>query len=622
MVNDLFGVAERRVMRLSPHEIGLLISHKRALKAIALSEFAWGAVLEDDACLHEAVRPEHAEWLLAAAFAAADKQRPQPPLLYLGSCQPRCDAAVSNDVWLPTGLLHGGRCHAYCTHAYALSRERASTFFADVFGCQNGSSSSCGEECEFRPCFMDWAMTRYFKRSGSAWIVGGGLHGQWVPNHRGLFIQNRSAALGNAVSGGTGLAKRFRWANDSAYVEEQRCERGFEVSAADPTNATPLRRAVITIQWSGRLGNLLFELAMLAGMVKRLKATVANVEAVTFGLPALKGVPVKELFEQFSLGELVRQADDEKGSFDGAYAAELKACSACKIRVEERYANAYDAKLVNRLTEWVTSPPHGCTLGLIELKGYFQSFLYFDKPASRLLRATLSAQAAAAPAQREAEAVHARIRRSMPTIANGIGYKLIGVQVRLGDKAREGFFQSVYAPISWEYYRTAMRELSRKFMGAGASGVAFVVTAGGSMGNNSADIADARQNLARRGRIFFSSSESPYVDLAVLRRCDALVIGPSTFGWWAAYLANLPDGYVFAPRQLFNPKLPRSHTLVKGYKVADYYPPGWRLLGNDGITSRLGTKPLVPKKPLPKRPLPVLGASELSPIELLERGRG
>ena len=30
MVNDLFGVAERRVMRLSPHEIGLLISHKRA----------------------------------------------------------------------------------------------------------------------------------------------------------------------------------------------------------------------------------------------------------------------------------------------------------------------------------------------------------------------------------------------------------------------------------------------------------------------------------------------------------------------------------------------------------------------------------------------------------------
>ena len=167
------------------------------------------------------------------------------------------------------------------------------------------------------------------------------------------------------------------------------------------------------------------------------------------------------------------------------------------------------------------------------------------------------------------------------TIANGSGYKLIGVQVRLGDKAREGHYSSIYAPISWEYYRTAMRELSRKFMGAGASGVAFVVTAGGSMGSNSADVADARQNLAGHGRIFFSSSESPYVDLAVLRRCDALVVGPSTFGWWAAYLANLPDGYVFAPRQLFNPKLPRSHALVKGYKSADYYPPGWRLLGND-----------------------------------------
>ena len=82
MVLDLFGVAERRVMRLSPHEIGLLISHKRALKVIALSEFAWGAVLEDDACLHEAVRPEHAGRLLAAAFAAADRRRPQPPLFF------------------------------------------------------------------------------------------------------------------------------------------------------------------------------------------------------------------------------------------------------------------------------------------------------------------------------------------------------------------------------------------------------------------------------------------------------------------------------------------------------------------------------------------------------------
>ena len=156
-------------------------------------------------------------------------QRPQPPLLYLGSCQPRCDAAVSNDVWLPTGLLHGGRCHAYCTHAYALSRERASTFFADVFGCQNGSSSSCGEECEFRPCFMDWAMTRYFKardRMDCRWRPSRAMG---TESSRAIHTEPRSAALGNAVSGGTSLAKRFRWANDSTIVEQQqRCERGVK----------------------------------------------------------------------------------------------------------------------------------------------------------------------------------------------------------------------------------------------------------------------------------------------------------------------------------------------------------------------------------------------------------
>ena len=97
----------------------------------------------------------------------------------------------------------------------------------------------------------------------------------------------------------------------------------------------------------------------------------------------------------------------------------------------------------------------------------------------------------------------------------------------------------------------------------GAAGVAFVVTAGGTMGDNAIDVADARHNLSigQMHRVFFSSAESPYADLATLRRCDALVIGPSSFGWWAAYLAKLPAGHVVAPRRLWSPRLPRSHSI-------------------------------------------------------------
>ena len=72
------------------------------------------------------------------------------------------------------------------------------------------------------------------------------------------------------------------------------------------------------------------------------------------------------------------------------------------------------------------------------------------------------------------------------------------------------------------------------------------------------------------------------MDLAVLRRCDALVIGPSTFGWWAAWLARLPVGRVIAPLDVVNPRLPLRHPMLAGFNRTEYYPSKWRLLPNDG----------------------------------------
>lgn len=593
MLRELFGAPDRIMISMTAYEIALLIGHRRALAAISLSNYSWGAVFEDDAYLHEAVPPHYARRLLAAAVAAAEAapQRQSPPLLYIGACKPQCEADVvlrrdqaALADGLPEGLLRVGRCHAFCTHAYAVSRSNAATFFDNVFGCGK-DTTECAAECELFPCFMDWAMWRFLSRSGEAWIVGGGLQSRWVPStkhHRGLFIQNRSAGLGNHV-GRSGLAKGFRWRNDSATTfDEQSCEAGFGVNESKQTK---LRKVVITIDWTGRLGNLMFEVAMLAGVLQELKRIVPSAEAVTFGLESSMHVPAKAMFDNFHVSRLVRieQRQQERRAF---HAVEGN-CDACRLRVRERFSNACDQDILHRLTAWVASPPKGCKIGLIQLQGFFQCRHYFDGAASNLLRSTvfLSKQ----QVQREADSMVASIRRELPRSTHGL-WKLVGVQVRLGDKV-QGKWRDIYAETSWDYYRVAMRELATMLRRRGAIGVAFIVTAGGSLGSNANDMANVKTNLTssltgRAHRIFFSTATSPFVDLAVLRSCDALVIGPSSFGWWGAYLAGLPAGSIVAPRHVINPKLGPYHMLIKGFRLREYYPADWRVFENDGSMNR------------------------------------
>ena len=577
MVRSLLGNSSTKysyMISMTPFEIALLIGHKRALRAIAASQYAWGAVFEDDIYLHEAVSPAYARHLLAAAFAAADATpRLRKPLLYIGSCAPRCQydfayAPEQDATGMHEALLRVGKCQAFCTHAYAVSRHRAASLFDNIF--------EQPAECDLYPCFMDWAMVRYFERSGDAWIVGGGLEGTFRRDHRGLFLQNRSVVAqdGEKVRR-SGLAKSYTWAhknltNDSSVsLEEQGCEQSRRASA-------PLRKLRITIEWSGRLGNLMFEVAMLAGVRARLKSIVNNTEITVFKLPSTAKVPAKEMFEAFGLDRLMERRE-WWGRTGYEMGATLGGCDACALSMKERWPNLHNQQMLKQMAWWVTSPPRGCRLGFIKLSGYFQSHLYFSGAVGEQLRSMLFATPAAG--RQEAEAILAAARRDLSKRG-----KLIGVQVRLGDKDRDGEYAAIYADTTWDYYRTAMLELSALLRSRGAADVAFIVTAGGSLGANDVDVEHARGNLslAIGHRIHFSTAQSPFVDLAVLRGCDGLVIGPSTFGWWAAYLANLPVGLVVAPRRIYSQKLPPNHQLVVGFRERHYYPPSWRLLENDG----------------------------------------
>merc|ERR1712187_111712 len=109
---------------------------------------------------------------------------------------------------------------------------------------------------------------------------------------------------------------------------------------------------------------------------------------------------------------------------------------------------------------------------------------------------------------------------------------------------------------------------------------AIIVTAGGTMAGNAADVAEATANLAG-GDVFFSNAVDPYVDMAILMACDGLVIGSSSFGWWAAYLSKAHEsGRVVAPSAMYR----ASHELAPGFDASSYYPQSWTLLDPEHIT--------------------------------------
>ena len=609
MFLELFGSDTRRALRMSPFEIGLLVSHKRALAAIARSSYEWGGVFEDDAVLHPAIIPWRAEYLVRQAFMAASRADGSTPIvgsktvIYLGACAPQCkDDPMNRETQpiegIPPELLRVGSCRGYCTHAYAVSRVHAGSFFNDVFNCTN-VTAMCGMECRSRPCFLDWAFNRHFTRGHPAWLLGAGLRSPWRDDHRGIFVQNRSAASGNNVTG-TSLSKRYSWKLDERKEQaaHERCRALIGAAEGNPVgnaSTSSLLRLYVTTRWTGRLGNLLFGVAGLMGIASRLNA-IAPTQAFTANPPTRDAVPAAQLFGQFpGLVERVRVYQSEAldvGSrisrqhrviFEGvADPIQVRQCRPCTWTVQEERANAFEEKKLLRLERWVANPPAGCVLGLVELHGYLQSYKYFDSIADSLIR---PAFAPAAATQKAAESVIASARdRAGPHAL------LVGVQVRLGDKVR-GPLASFYASTAWSYYRRGMEYLARHLGTPDANGnsqpIAFIITAGGTMGDNAMDIIEAKRNLASTitgvsSIISFSTTRDPYVDLAILRSCDGLVISSSSLGWWAAYLARLPKGHVVAPRHTINPLLPQHHSLRRGFVPADYIPDGWLLLDNQG----------------------------------------
>ena len=187
MVAALFGGdGQQHTHAMSSNEIALALSHRKALRRLAQERTRWAAVFEEDAALHPKLvpTPQTAIGLLRHALTRSR-------FAYLGACRPTCPASGS-----------ASGCFAYCTHAYALERAWAATFFDDVYCSEDVlAGAACGSHCRTTHCHTDQQFVRYFKRVPNASVAGYWLVSPDTRFHRGLFYQVR-----NRNQSGTQLA--------------------------------------------------------------------------------------------------------------------------------------------------------------------------------------------------------------------------------------------------------------------------------------------------------------------------------------------------------------------------------------------------------------------------------
>ena len=137
----------------------------------------------------------------------------------------------------------------------------------------------------------------------------------------------------------------------------------------------------------------------------------------------------------------------------------------------------------------------------------------------------------------------------------------VGVHVRRGDFLGGWAVRMGFTVASKEYLERAMAYFVQRYRQ-----VQFIVA--------SNDVHWCRKNINASSfdqttvNITFSVRHSTQQDLALLARCDHMIMTTGTFGWWAAWLAN--------GTTIYYKNFPRRGTsLWPVSRTADYFPPTW-----------------------------------------------
>lgn len=153
-----------------------------------------------------------------------------------------------------------------------------------------------------------------------------------------------------------------------------------------------------------------------------------------------------------------------------------------------------------------------------DLNGYFQSRRHFPTDLRERFR------------------IRADVQAEVEQIWDGLGVTkpVVGMHVRRGDIIDDGHRLALDEEGYYERAKNVFADQSVHYL--------FV----------SDDLEWCHEHLGGPDTIIAPPASGP-VHLALLARCDHVVIGNSTFSWWAAWFQEPRGGTVVAPRQWFHP---------------------------------------------------------------------
>jgi len=216
-----------------------------------------------------------------------------------------------------------------------------------------------------------------------------------------------------------------------------------------------------------------------------------------------------------------------------------------------RRGSAYDRGTRNLFRVIGSQPNH------VRLRGYFQSWRYFDNVADRVRQNFVFHKQISTVAELYLSSVEPAEWTKINT-----GFIRVGIHIRRGDITDEPRFRDFgYTVATRDYFQSAMQYFAERYLH-----VQFVVCSDNVKWcrNNLPTAADIGSNV----NIVFSENRTPAVDLAILAHCNHTIISVGSFGWWAAWLAN--------GTTIYYADWPRPFSMLE-YHVNkdDYFPKHW-----------------------------------------------
>lgn len=190
----------------------------------------------------------------------------------------------------------------------------------------------------------------------------------------------------------------------------------------------------------------------------------------------------------------------------------------------------------------------------VHLRGYFQSWRYFDHIVDVVRRNFVFKEDIALAADEFLSSV-------VPPKWHDVEFVRIGIHVRRGDMILPYYRDYGYTVPPADYFARAMQFFIQRF-----PRIQFIVC--------SDDVAWCRANILPFARSLGEnvnvaiSKGTQFEDLAILSRCNHVIMSVGSFGWWAAWLANGTTVYY--------ENWPRYGSMLE-YNVdkRDYFPSHW-----------------------------------------------